>query len=496
MEKKPFRLAGKTAEGAAWLVGSRLATKVLDFLSLLVMARLLSPADFGIVAIAVPIIQIIEAILEMPVGQVLVTQPTIEKRHLDTAFTLSALRGTALAIVSLLIALPFSYIYNDTRLLEIFPFLGLAPTVRGLASPQLAVLAKAMDYRPSFIIEVAGKFGSLILCCLAAVIFGDYRAIIVGSIASPAISTITSYLLAPFLPKFSLKEWPAFAHFLGWTTGTQALAALNWQIDRLILARYVSQSELGTFSLANDLSYLPEQALIKPIMSPLMSAFVSVRHDKERLAFVYSVAAVCVLGLGLPVMLQLSLLAEPAVRLALGGKWLATTPYLQLLALTLIPYLFCVPLTSLAMTLGRPEVALYQLLVESAVKIPLICLGAIFFGTHGVIFARGISAVVAALSGMYFVRQLIGIGMLEQMTSSLRVITGAVVMAATILMLRPALDGASLWQLAALLPLIAGLGLIVYCLSVFIIWYLVGSPRGVETHVIGSLKRLKGLATG
>ena len=83
------------------------------------------------------------------------------------------------------------------------------------------------------------------------------------------------------------------------------------QIDRLLLARFVSKAELGSFSLAGDLAAVPEQALIKPTGRPLLSAFAALRGDMDRLRFAYSRVVTMLLAGCLPVVLGLSLLAEP-----------------------------------------------------------------------------------------------------------------------------------------------------------------------------------------
>src|ERR1700750_1950372 len=105
-------LFGRVASSSVCVILSRFATKGIDFCVLLVLARLLAPSDFGIVAIAMTLVFIIEAILELPISQVLVQMPEYDKAHLDTAFTLSLLRGLTIALILVGASVPFSIWYD------------------------------------------------------------------------------------------------------------------------------------------------------------------------------------------------------------------------------------------------------------------------------------------------------------------------------------------------------------------------------------------------
>ncbi|GAM04449.1 hypothetical protein MBENS4_1447 [Novosphingobium sp. MBES04] len=257
-------LGGRTAGSAAWLIGGRLFTKFVEFLSLLVLAQLLTPEDFGVIAIAMTLVTIVEAVFELPITQVLIARRAISQRHLDTAFTLSALRGGALTLVVWASAVPFAHFYRNDTLVWMILALGVAPGLRGMGSPGLVLYARELKYRREIAAELVCKTGSLVCSVAAAWWLRDYRALMVGIVATPTIWILASYALAPYRPRLSLAEWPLFADFLGWTTGAQLLAAINWQCDRLILGRFVSPAQLGIYSVANDLSYVPEQALSVP----------------------------------------------------------------------------------------------------------------------------------------------------------------------------------------------------------------------------------------
>ncbi|MBP2276032.1 lipopolysaccharide biosynthesis protein [Sphingomonas sp. PL20] len=480
-------IAGRVSRSAIWLIGSRLGAKAIDFASLLVLAWILTPQDFGVVAVAMTLVQIMEAIFELPISQVLVRSDAISRPLLNTAFTLGALRGLLLGGILVLLAWPFSHIYGDARLLPLIAFLALAPSFRGLVSPKMAEFARAIDFRRDLVIEVSSKVAGFAIAATCALLTRSYWAIAMGTVATPAMMVVISYILAPFRPRLSLAHWPTFSSFVGWTTAAQAVTAINWQIDWLILGRVVSREQLGTFSLASNLSGLPEQAIIKPIIRPLLSAFSLIRNDPARLREAYLRTATSIFAAGLPLMLGLSLLAEPAVRLALGPKWQNAWPYLELLALTLIPPLFTSPLGPLAMALGRTNVFLRQSLCELCIRVPAAILGALWFGVYGVIGGRAVTSVLMSLVSAWFVRDLIGIPIIRQLLRPWRPALAGGALVLVLAALRPDLAILNGPVLALSLIGCGFCAIAAYAATMLLTWFLSGSPSGFESAAIGAM---------
>lgn len=479
----------RTAAAAVWLVSVRLLTKSVDFVALLVLARLLTPADFGLVAIAMTLIFIVEAILELPINQALVRQPRITGAQLDTAFTLAVLRGVTLAALLALAAYPFSFIYGDARLVGLVLALGWAPVLRGLMSPRLAVYVREIDFRRDFVIDLTGKLVSLGCSIALAWQTHSYWALVFGTVVTPAIMMVMSYVVAPYRPRLTLSEWPIFASFVGWSTVTQMLSALVWQADRLILGGFATRQQLGTFTLANDLSYLPEQSLIKPIMRPLMSAFVHIGDGPERLQKAYMRASMALLAIGTPVMLGLCLLADPIVRLMLDDKWLAAIPILQWLPLSLIPPLLSAPFWSLAMAAGRPRLYTWQTLVDLVVRVALLLVGAITAGVSGVVIARIAAAVLSAISAAWCVGSITGGSVLRQFGAAWRILLASVAMSAGVFALRPLIDGYTGVALALTLASVTLAGGVIYVSVIFASWWLAGRPEGIESWCAGQVRK-------
>lgn len=484
----PDRVSNRTAAGATVLIVSRSIARCIDFATLLVLGRLLSPADFGLVAIAMSIILIVEAILELPVGQALVRLPELTNAHYDTAFTLYLLRGLGLGLILIALSWPLAQIYGDDRLIGLICALGIAPAARGLGSIRTIEFARKLDFRPNLICEFVGKSTALIISVSLAWGTGSYWSIAAGTITAPVAGAIASYLLAPYRPKVTLREWREFTGFLGWTTASQAVNALNWQMDQLLLGRFVNRIDLGRFSMAANLAVLPSQMIIVAL-NPLMVAFSLIRGNSRRLTAAYQNSAMAIVGAGLPIMVGMSLISEPMIRIILGERWIEAAPILRWLSLAIVPSLFVAPLAPLSMALNRTKLFLRLSSIEFIFKFPLMLFGTLYYGLAGVVVVRLATAIVVAACSMFAVRGLIGLPIRTQVFGPWRPIVSCLLMAMVVFPLERQLTGVQDFLTLVLgLSAVVGVAALVYPSSIFFLWRVVGCPDGFESRIVGAAR--------
>ena len=207
-------LTAKTILGAGWTVSSRLAGRLIDFVTVLVLARVLTPADFGLTALAMTLTALVDTLLDVPLIQALTRLRDVTKSHLDTAFTLGCLRGLSLLAVILAAAWPFSYIYNDKRLVPLVAATAIAPLMRGLSSPAMVNYVRQMSFRQVFATEFVGKVIASIIAIGVLYLGGGYWAIAANTIAGSAVAALVSYFLAPYRPRLTLSHFAEFSGFL------------------------------------------------------------------------------------------------------------------------------------------------------------------------------------------------------------------------------------------------------------------------------------------
>ena len=265
-------LGRKVAFGALWLVGSRIATKAMNLVAMLVVARLLTPADFGLVALAATVWLILDAITDLSLSEALIRMPAPPKAAYDTALTMNALRGLVLSAIMLAMAVPFAEIYGDPRLIDLLLVLAICPLFKGLVSPRMADLARALRLKLVFTLEVGAKAASFVASIGFAVATQSYWALIAGLVAAPAVNFAVSYVLAPYRPGVSLAYWREILRFSGWLALSQAIVTLNAHVDRFFVGGHLGQADLGQYTVGTELAMLPTQGPVLPSPERSMSA--------------------------------------------------------------------------------------------------------------------------------------------------------------------------------------------------------------------------------
>jgi len=434
-------LTMKTILGASWTVSSRLSGRLIDFVTVLVLARTLTPADFGLTALAMTLIVVVDTVLEIPLLQALTRLKCVEKSHLDTAFTLGLLRGLLVSLVVLAAAWPFSIIFHDNRLTALVAALAIGPIARSLYSPGMVKYIRQMSFRQVFIAEFVGKV--IASSGAIAVVYsgGGYWAIAASSVVSSAAATLISYVLAPYRPALSLKNISEFSTFLGWFSSAQVVSALSWQFDRVLLGYFVTKSDLGQYAMASDLAVLPTQSLIGPAMQPVMAAFSRINEDPERLRNAYMKASRVTMMLAVPVCIGMSLTSDLIVKVLLGAKWTEAGVYLKWLALATVLSAYYQPLYSLALAINRPNVIFRLTFIELCLRVVLISLGLSFFSLMGAIAARGVISLIMFTLTLMNARRLTGIKARSEAANLAKVGAACAVMALLVLLFRHELAG-------------------------------------------------------
>lgn len=476
--------------GAGLQVASRMVTRCIDLVALVVLAHLLSPADFGLVAIAMSVVMIVEAIMEMPLGLALVALPVRHESHYETVFTLQLMRGLILASVLIASTWPLSHFYGDDRLIGLVCALAIAPMSRGMANPKMIEFSLKLNFLPSAIVEVSGKVVAFALSVSCAWLTNSYWALPIATIAGPVVMLIVSYILAPYWPRISLRRWSSFSSYVGWSALGQTIRSIMWQMDPLLLGRLVGQSELGGFSMAANIASLPSQIFVEQTNNPLVVAFSRLRDDVPRLRAAYLKSAASIAAFGLPIMVGLALTAGPLVSLVFGEKWQALPPVLQGLAVAVVPSFLTAPFAALAIAVERPRVITRVVIIEFIVRLPIVLFGAMHFGVIGVVIARIVVAIIVLCIVSASVTTLIGLGPIRQLLAFWRQIMSVAVMAAFVWSMQWMLDQGGPQMLAAVrFGALVLSSAVVYAASLFALWHLSGKPDGLESYIRGFIVR-------
>lgn len=468
----------KIARSSAWSVGGKLGARVIDFVILLVLARILSPDDFGLVAKAMTVILLVESLTETPIIQPILRAAAPDDGFYDTSFTLGLLRSLVLFVVVLAASLPAAAFFDEPRLPLLLGVLALAPMARSLGSPRMADFIRAYNLRPTIEVLIVGKVVAFAAVLPIALATGSYWAIVAGTVFAPFVSSLFSYVRAPYRPRPGLSRWPDFADVVGWNSLNQLFSALNFQIDRILLGHNLPSARLGQYAVSSDLVGVPFQGVLLPLFGPLNVAFARCTTDAERRrAWTKTInATLAIMG---PILAGMSVMAAPIIHVILGDRWMDAAPLFAMIAVAALPTALSQVVSPLAIALYRPRLIAHRTMLEFAIKLPAMIVGFHHYGVTGVIVASGTAGLLSSLFALYNVKKLIGLGILLQLRSLYRTVLGILAFTVVVYWLSPGLDGSRV-LIAVELAAVFLLGLGAQASVMICLWLLAGRPQGVE----------------
>ena len=479
----------KVALGAAHLAAFQLSGKVLDMVSVVVLARMLVPEDFGVVALATSAMLVAATVTELPVIDVLVQRKVLEAKDIDAAFTLNFLRGIVVLALLVALAFPLAIVYSDERMASAVFVLAAVPFLKSLESPAIVHSLRRIDYSPTANILLVGKIVGNLSSIILALLWQSYWALILGLVISAGVSTIYSYLLCPYRPAIRFAGVGLILRFAGWVTASRVVFTLNQQGDRFFIGYILGKAPLGQYAMGSEIASMATYALATPALRPIFSAMSRIQSDVVRLRAAYIQSQQAVMMLILPFGVVVAAVAADLVPLLLGEGWEMVVPLIWWLAPVIALQMMAIPVQALAMAQGKPRMLTVRETIALVLRLPTTLVSAWFFGFLGAVIARALTGIIVILMNLFIARSLIGVSLATQIFGCWRSILSATLMAAAVLLsgrMVPVPESSLLQFLRTFGMIISGLSL--YGALHLCLWLAAGRPEGPETFAIGMTK--------
>lgn len=321
----------RAAIGTGWIVAWRMATRALGLISTLVLIRLLSPGDFGLVALATSFITAVDTLSALGIEDALVREHAPTADMYDTAFTMTALRGLVTTLVIAAGALPVSRFFADPRLAVVLWALAGGVLIQSLNSVGIVDFRRDMAFHREFVLQIQPRLVSVAVTIGIAAVWHSYWALIGGILTARTLRAIVGYRMHGWRPRFTLSAWRQLIGFSLWSWAISIVELARDRVDMFVVGRAISPAAVGTYAIAEEVSVLPSTEVVLPLCRAVFSAFSTVRRVGGNLqeAMIRPVAATFLVIW--PAGLGISLIADPLVRLVMGQKWVSAIPVIELL---------------------------------------------------------------------------------------------------------------------------------------------------------------------
>ncbi|GEM_PF-219590 len=481
-ESAPRDLGQQIASGAAWVVAARLAVRSIGLVSTLILARLLVPADFGLIALATLIAASVELLSAFNFDVWLIRYPNPTRDHYNTVWTLSVIRGVITAFILLPLAYPASLFFDEPRLVEVLQALAGGSVLLGLQNVGVINFRKHLQFDKEFLLLAISKFGAFLVTVSVAYIYRSYWALVTGIISGYALNFALSYLMHSYRPNFCLTHGREIFNFSKWLMLSNLLGFVYVRADTLIVGKLLNAQTLGLYTVAYEISTLATSELVAPIRQVLLPGYSKISNDLARMKTAFIDGLGIILLIGMPCSLGTGLVAEPLVRVLLGDKWLETIPLVQILVLYGLSSVAMANLSPLLLSLGRTRLIsrLYGLGV--LILLPGFLWANLHAGISGGAWALGICNSLLFLISLMATLRVLKLSVKPLIKGIWRIVIASMSMLLIVLAAQQTL----MQNLAPIIQLFcyALLGCLAYIASLLLLWRLCHYPDGAEKIVI------------
>lgn len=483
-------LGQKIATGTAWLFFARATGQVLGLASTIVVARFVTPEDYGVFAAAMGLLVMVSVFAEFPVGQAIIQLQDATEDDYDTAFTIGILRGSILALFLLLFAPLLASVIRDPRVSPVVMALAGYVFILGLRNPRLEWFARNMDFSRESYLEIGSKFIQFAAAGIFAVLMQSYWALVIAVTANATAQVIISYGLRPRVPRFTLKAFRRLFSYSVWMAGSSIMGQVYQLIDTITLGRISGTASLGAYSMGGLLASRIAELLSVPASRPLFAAIAQIQTETERLSEAVLDSMRFMAFLIVPIAITLTLLAEPIILLLLGPQWNSAVLVSQALAVISLSLIAYIPLQAVLMGTGRTHILFLRVFIFVIFYMPLTIYAVIQHGLTGLLAIKVTMVLLTALIDMLVLSQITRASILNQAGALMRPAIGGGAMTVLYMSLSPFIPTSGP-TLGVIVPLVCvgTIGGAVYLLFLLGSWRLAGSPPGAEAKIIRLMQK-------
>jgi O-antigen/teichoic acid export membrane protein len=469
------------ASGAMWMVLAKLVERSLGLVSTLVLARVLVPHDFGIVAMAMSFVALLEMLTSFGFDTTLIQRQTHERRDWDTAWTFDILFGFAIAGLMITLAAPVATFFKEPALSKVISVLAIGSVAQGFQNIGLVAFRTEMRFDREFRFLTAKRLIAILITVPLAIALHSYWALVIGQTVGRIVSTALSYWVHPYRPRWSLAASRDLFHFSKWLLAINFVSYLKERSSDWVIGRSAGPAALGAFNVAYELASLPSTELVAPINRAVFPAYARLAlESREALRTEYLSVAGMIVLLAVPAVFGVAATAPLSVPVLLGPNWGQAIPVLMLLGFFGFTNVIQSNAQATYLALGRADIPAkvngLHVAVQLAALIPLTKA----YGVVGSALAYLVTAAVMIPLSLGVALHMLKISVLNYVAKIWRPIVAAVVMYLGVAQYLRFITAPDTAKAATHLLIAVALGVAIYVMLTFGLWVLCGKPPGAE----------------
>lgn len=429
------------------MLGARIGAQALQFVGVIVTARLLFPADYGKMAIVYPIVGFSAILTNLGLDSAVIHHRQLTERLLATAFWLNLLSGVLVTLVVSALSFPLAALFDEPLLVPLICLASIQFTLH-VAVVHAAILERTLHFRAVATVELTGALACFSAIAVTAGMGWGAFALVTGPLVGVVVTVACFCSLVRYRPRHWMDRSSArelWGHARG-VTGFNVVNFWSRNADNLLLAGVVSQAALGNYNRAYNLMRLPIDQTVAMMSRVMFPALTRLRDDPRRLGQAWLKALSVAVIVTAPVTLLMAVSAPSLVHVLLGPRWDGAVPLVELLALGALPQVMCATAPGLLRATGATSLLFRLGLVVATASLLAMLIG-LPWGVRGVALALLVKFVLDVPLVLWFCCRQAHLSHWQL----LRAVRGVLLACAALLVvgygLRQGLDGMAPWQL-------------------------------------------------
>ncbi len=400
--------------GVLWNGISQFSTQVFQFIVIIILARLLSPEDFGIVGLVTLFTGLITVINELGLSAAIIQRKDVNDVHISTSFWSSIFMGVTLCILTIILSPLVANFFHEDLVRPVLMVSSIGLIIGSFGIIQRALLEKSLNFKSITIVEVCASIGSGIVSILLAIKGFGVWSIVAGSISTNIISVIALWKLSTWRPslQFSMTHFRELFKFGGHVAGSNLLNYVAMKVDYLIIGKVLGTTSLGYYSLARMLTSFPVQKVSWTVMRVAFSAFSKIQDNKNAMKTGYLTVTRYISLITFPMLAGMFVVAPEFIMTFYGEKWNPIVILIQILCFEGIIVSISAITGTVLYSKGRSDMQ-FKWQIFTTIMMTISVLIGSNYGIVGVAIAFTIMMIALSCIIQYLINRIIGINMME-----------------------------------------------------------------------------------
>jgi len=383
-------------KGISWMSVFRVFTRVLSFLKIAVLARVLTPSQFGVFGIASLVLALLEILTETGVNIILIQTKKDIEEYIDSAWVVSIIRGIIISTV-IIISSPFiAGFFKTPEAINILLLISIVPFIKGFINPAEVKFRKELNFSYEFWFRSFIFLVDSVVAIIFALFTHSVYSLVFGLIAGAIVEVVISFVLIKPIPKLKFKSnyLNEILHKGKWITAYGILNYFSDNGDNIIVGRVLGSSALGIYQMAYKISILPITEVSDVISQVVFPVYTKIEGDIKRLIKAYIKTMLVIFVGTLTIGMLVFIFPTEIVRLILGPQWLSAVPVLKILAIYGILRSIAGPSSALFLSRGKQNYITAMTFIRFLTLIITIYPLILMYGMIG----AGYSALISVLA--------------------------------------------------------------------------------------------------